>query len=239
MGSSGLRGLSCALVTPRGADKFRPTEPLRTSRCPTPSCPRTRASRPPCAASPREEAEGALAAVGPTATSAPASTRCASRSRSSAASCASCVPSSPTPRPRTPCCATRAGACRSCATPPSSSRPWSGCAEGMDEARRARLLAPFRRPPRHHDARAEAELLPAFADDDGRRCATAAGGWTLRRDGWDALEPGLAATWERRARRHEGRPRRDPAPEPPARMAQARQGPLVSGAPPPADLARA
>ncbi|EYD74003.1 hypothetical protein Rumeso_04445 [Rubellimicrobium mesophilum DSM 19309] len=77
----------------------------------------------------------------------------------------------------------------------------------MDGTRRARLLAPFQEAAAHHDASAEAAALPAFAEAMSDLLARSEG-WTLRRDGWDALEPGLMATWDaaraalRQARKH-------------------------------------
>jgi CHAD domain-containing protein len=83
--------------------------------------------------------------------------------------------------------------------------------EGMDAARRADLLAPFQEAAPHHDARAGSEMLPPFADAMAS-LRDRSEGWTLRRDGWDALEPGLKATWEA-ARKAMKQARRHPEPE--------------------------
>jgi CHAD domain-containing protein len=83
--------------------------------------------------------------------------------------------------------------------------------EGMEETRRARLLAPFREAAAHHDAAAEAAALPAFAEAIADLLARSED-WRLRRDGWDALEPGLAATWEA-ARAALRQARKDPQPD--------------------------
>ncbi|MBP1807464.1 CHAD domain-containing protein [Rubellimicrobium aerolatum] len=77
--------------------------------------------------------------------------------------------------------------------------------------RREALLAPFRAAAAHHDARAEAELLPPFADVMDSLILRSEG-WRLRREGWDALEPGLKATWAA-ARRALKAARREPSPE--------------------------
>lgn len=84
--------------------------------------------------------------------------------------------------------------------------------EGMPEDRRARLLAPFESAARAQDGEAAPHLLPAFA-------AAMAGlrdrseSWSLRAEGWDALEPGLSASWAA-ARRAMKAARKDPAPDP-------------------------
>lgn len=81
----------------------------------------------------------------------------------------------------------------------------------MDESRRARLLAPFRTEAEHHDARAGDEMLPAFAETISG-LLDRSGGWRLKRKGWDALEPGLQATWTA-ARRAMKVARHDPEPD--------------------------
>lgn len=67
-------------------------------------------------------------------------------------------------------------------------------AEGIDPARRAALEAPFRAHAADH-AESAAAILPAFAEAL-ENVLHEAGGWRLRKDGWAALEPGLAATWD-------------------------------------------
>ena len=64
----------------------------------------------------------------------------------------------------------------------------------LPDDRRQALLAPFRTAAEHHDARAEAEMLPPFADVMASLVGRTEH-WRLRRKGWDALEPGLAGTW--------------------------------------------
>ena len=84
--------------------------------------------------------------------------------------------------------------------------------EDLPEDRRARLLAPFRATAQAQDARAGEDLLPAF----GHAMAALrdrSESWTLRRDGWKALEPGLAATWTA-ARAALKAARKDPSPDP-------------------------
>ncbi|TNC48998.1 CHAD domain-containing protein [Rubellimicrobium rubrum] len=73
----------------------------------------------------------------------------------------------------------------------------------LPDDRREALLAPFRAAATHHDARAEAEMLPPFADAMMSLLGRAER-WRLRREDWRALEPGLAATWTgaRRAMKH-------------------------------------
>ena len=83
--------------------------------------------------------------------------------------------------------------------------------DGMDATHRARLLAPFREATLHHDARAEDEMLPAFAKTMSDLLDRSQG-WTLKRDGCDALEPGLQATWAA-ARRAMKIARQDPQPD--------------------------
>ena len=83
--------------------------------------------------------------------------------------------------------------------------------QGVDPSRRARLLAPFEEAARHHDSRADDEMLPAFAEVMSD-LLDRSGGWTLKRDGWDALEPGLQATWTA-GRQAMKVARRDPEPD--------------------------
>ncbi len=82
---------------------------------------------------------------------------------------------------------------------------------GMDATRRARLLAPFQEAATHHDARAEDEMLPVFAETMSDLLDRSQG-WTLKRDGWDALKPGIQATWAA-ARRAMKVARHDPQPD--------------------------
>jgi CHAD domain-containing protein len=84
--------------------------------------------------------------------------------------------------------------------------------EDLPEERRARLLAPFQATAQAQDARAGERLLPAFGNAMAAlrdRSET----WTLRRDGWKALEPGLATTWTA-ARAAQKAARKDPSPDP-------------------------
>lgn len=84
-------------------------------------------------------------------------------------------------------------------------------AEGMPEERRRRLLHPFEEAARRQDAEAAPRLLPAFAAAMASlrdRCE----GWHPRREGWDAIEPGLAATWAA-ARAAQRAALADPGPE--------------------------
>lgn len=67
-------------------------------------------------------------------------------------------------------------------------------AEGMEPARRAALEAPFHAQAADQAERAAA-TLPAFAGALESVLHEAAA-WRLRKDGWAALEPGLAATWD-------------------------------------------
>jgi CHAD domain-containing protein len=81
----------------------------------------------------------------------------------------------------------------------------------MPDERRLRLLAPFREAASHQDAQAGPRLLPAFAAamvSLRDRSET----WRLKRDGWEALEPGLAATWTA-ARAEQKAARKHPTPE--------------------------
>lgn len=83
--------------------------------------------------------------------------------------------------------------------------------EGMPDERRDRLLAPFREAESHHDTQAAPRLLPAFAAAMASlrdRCE----GWTLREDGWHAIEPGLTATWTA-ARHAKKAARQEPVPD--------------------------
>jgi CHAD domain-containing protein len=65
---------------------------------------------------------------------------------------------------------------------------------GMDEARREALLRPFRAEARARDEAAEAALLPPFAAVmEGVRDRAMA--WRVKGEGWEALAPGLEATW--------------------------------------------
>ena len=64
----------------------------------------------------------------------------------------------------------------------------------MPEDRRAALLAPFREAAEHQDARAAEEMLPPFAATM-ESLIQRSESWTLGREDWEALEPGLAATW--------------------------------------------
>lgn len=83
--------------------------------------------------------------------------------------------------------------------------------EGMPEERRARLLRPFREAAGHQDAEAAPRLLPAFAAAMAS-LRDRSEGWALEEDGWDALEPGLEATWAA-ARKGMRAARRDPKPD--------------------------
>lgn len=83
--------------------------------------------------------------------------------------------------------------------------------DGMSDDRRARLLAPFRGAAERHDAEAAPRLLPAFAAAMAS-LRDRSGGWTLEEDGWDALEPGLEATWAA-ARKAMRAARHDPSPD--------------------------
>lgn len=67
-------------------------------------------------------------------------------------------------------------------------------AERLPEDRREELVSPFREAAAHHDARAEEEMLPLFADVMDALILRSEG-WQLTQDGWGAIEPGLAATW--------------------------------------------
>ena len=81
----------------------------------------------------------------------------------------------------------------------------------MPEERRLRLLAPFRDAAGRQDAQAAPRLLPAFAAAmAGLRDRSET--WHLRRDGWEALEPGLAATWAA-ARADQKTARKHPTPD--------------------------
>ncbi len=83
--------------------------------------------------------------------------------------------------------------------------------EGMPDERRDRLLAPFREAAAQQDTEAAPRLLPAFAAAMAS-LRDRSEGWTLVDDGWDALEPGLTATWT--AARHSMQAaRRDPVPD--------------------------
>ncbi len=83
--------------------------------------------------------------------------------------------------------------------------------EGMPDERRDRLLAPLREAAAHHDTQAAPRLLPAFAAAMAS-LRDRSEGWTLGEGGWDALEPGLAATWTA-ARRAMKDARREPVPD--------------------------
>ena len=83
--------------------------------------------------------------------------------------------------------------------------------QGMPEERRRRLLAPFQEAAREHDAEAAPRLLPAFAAAMAS-LRDRSEGWHLKRDGWDALEPGLEATWSA-ARAGQKEARKNPGPE--------------------------
>lgn len=67
-------------------------------------------------------------------------------------------------------------------------------AERLPEDRREELVYPFREAAAHHDARAEEEMLPPFAEVMDALILRSEG-WQLTRDDWGAIEPGLAATW--------------------------------------------
>ena len=82
--------------------------------------------------------------------------------------------------------------------------------EGIPKDRRARLLAPFQDEARQHDAQAAPQSLPAFAAMASLRDRSE--NWRLRRDGWNALEPGLATTWTA-ARKALKAARHDPEPD--------------------------
>ena len=64
----------------------------------------------------------------------------------------------------------------------------------LPDDRREALVFPFREAAAHHDARAEEEMLPPFADVMDALILRSEG-WQLTEDDWDAIEPGLAATW--------------------------------------------
>jgi CHAD domain-containing protein len=84
--------------------------------------------------------------------------------------------------------------------------------EGMPDDRRARLLAPFRAAAEAQDSQAGLFLLPPFAAAMASlrdRSET----WSLDEGGWDAIEPGLVATWSA-ARKAMKVARRDPSPDP-------------------------
>jgi CHAD domain-containing protein len=66
--------------------------------------------------------------------------------------------------------------------------------EGMPPDRRDRLLAPFQDAASRQDSEAAPRLLPAFAAAMAS-LRDRSQAWTLEADGWDALEPGLEATW--------------------------------------------
>jgi CHAD domain-containing protein len=67
--------------------------------------------------------------------------------------------------------------------------------EGMEPAHRAALIAPFEAAAAQQDARADDATLPAFAKAmSGFLDRSQA--WTLKRDDWKAIEPGLTATWD-------------------------------------------
>ncbi len=83
--------------------------------------------------------------------------------------------------------------------------------EGMPEERRARLLAPFRTAHASQDAQAGAFLLPPFAAAMAS-LRDRSPGWALDVDGWDAVEPGLVATWSA-ARKAMKAARRKPSPD--------------------------
>ena len=73
--------------------------------------------------------------------------------------------------------------------------PRAAVSEGMDASRRAALLAPFGRPPRHHDAARPRRLLPAFAE--------AMAGLRDRSEGWRLATRRLGRAGAR-PRRHLG-----------------------------------
>lgn len=64
----------------------------------------------------------------------------------------------------------------------------------LPDDRREALVLPFREAAAHHDARAEEEMLPPFADVMDALILRSES-WQLTEDDWDAIEPGLAATW--------------------------------------------
>jgi len=81
----------------------------------------------------------------------------------------------------------------------------------MEDERRAALLAPFAAEAQRHDEAAEAAMLPSFASAmAGVRDRS--GAWRIKGDGWDALSPGLEATWKA-AQAALKTARRDPTPE--------------------------
>lgn len=86
-----------------------------------------------------------------------------------------------------------------------------GLTQDVPEDRRARLLAPFQEAAAHHDAQAAPHRLPAFAAAMAS-LRDRSEGWTLDHDDWEALEPGLSATWAA-ARRALKAARRDPVPD--------------------------
>jgi CHAD domain-containing protein len=65
----------------------------------------------------------------------------------------------------------------------------------MEPARQEAIEAPFRALAADHADLADAATLPAFAEAM-EAVLREAEGWRLRKEGWEALEPGLAATWD-------------------------------------------
>ncbi len=84
-----------------------------------------------------------------------------------------------------------------------------GLADGIDETRRGALLAPFLEAAGHQDARAAEAALPGFRQAMEGVLARSQE-WHLSRDGWAALGPGLATTWDA-ARAAMKAARRDPS----------------------------
>ncbi len=83
--------------------------------------------------------------------------------------------------------------------------------EGIPEERRTPLLAPFREAASRQDAQAGEFLLPPFAAAMAS-LRDRSQGWALDHDGWEAIEPGLLATWSA-ARKAMKAARRDPSPD--------------------------
>lgn len=81
----------------------------------------------------------------------------------------------------------------------------------MPEERRERLLAPFREAAGAADSQAGGFLLPPFAAAMAS-VRDRSEGWRLDADGWEAIEPGLSATWSA-ARKAMRQARRDPGAE--------------------------
>ena len=83
--------------------------------------------------------------------------------------------------------------------------------QDLPEERRGRLLAPFQATAQAQDARAGEHLLPAFGNAMAA-LRDRSESWTLHQDDWDALEPGLSTTWSA-ARKALRAARHDPSPD--------------------------